>query len=158
MGYRRFYAELSSSFSGSDAQLSQSLFTQTFSGSGQSALTYTFQKNLQTIRVDITSSDPGKVNFLLTPSGSGPALVEKVVAWGEGAALSGAFAVQNNGEGKQITNGFWTGTIVDGDAGTYVTASLHPNIGNTIVSAGALCYVTSSRGPIGFQVFYRTQQ
>ncbi len=152
MGYRRFYSELSSSFSGSDSAFSQSSFSGTVIG----GTTYTFQKVLQTIRLDITQSTPGTVNFILTPSGSGRSIVEKVLAWGEGMNISASFAVYNGGEAKQITNGFWTGTLANADVDGYITASL--NYANTLVPAGARCYVTSSAGQFALQVFYRTQE
>lgn len=167
MGYKRLISEVSSSLSSTDSSLSQSLFSQTFSGSGPSALTYTFQKTLQTIRMDITSTAPGKVNFMLTPNGIGGfAKVEKVVFWGEGCNLPATMTMgyRKDGTPYNITNGSWTGTMPDGDSAEgfmqfdYATASLHPNIGNLIIPTGTICHVTSSAGPFALQIFYRTEE
>ena len=153
--------QFSQSFTQSINNLSQSLFSQTFSGTGPSALTYTFQKTLQTIRMDITSTSPGKVNFMLTPSGfGGYALVEKVVFWGEAYNVPATMSIgyRKDGTPYDITNGSWTGTISDGDSFGYNTASLHPNIGNLIIPTGTICHITSSAGPFALQIFYRTQE
>jgi len=138
MGYRKYIEERS------------------FSGTSIGGTAYKFQKALQTIRLDITQSTPGIVNFVLTPSGSGKSIVEKVLAWGEGMQLSASFAVYNGGEAKQITNGFWTGTLVNADISNYTTASL--NTSNILVPDGSKCYITSSGGQFAVQVFYRTQE
>jgi hypothetical protein len=158
MGYRRYIEEtqsqLSSSFSGSTSQLSQSIFTQSISGS----TTYTFQKNLQSMRLQITATFPSTINFLLTTQGGGASKIEKVVAWGENFSVSGSFALRNNTESRFITNGFWTGTITNGGTPANVTASLHPLVGNTIVQENSMCFVTSSQGPFTVQIFYRVQE
>lgn len=160
-------AEISQSIvsqvTGSDSALSQSLFSQTFSGSGLSALTYTFQKTLQTIRLNVTATYPHKVVFMMTPPGGagGYAIAEKVVFWTEhGANLPATMSIGYREEGfpYNITNGNWTGSIQAGDMFGYSTASLHPDIGNRIVPVGEICFVTSSGGPFALQIFYRTQE
>ena len=166
MGYKRYISEISSSLSSTDQSLSQSLFTQIFSGSGLSALTYTFEKTLHVMRIKITASSHGGEerhgveNFMLTPPGDGRAIIEKVVQWGNGVSFSGSFALWNCATEKNITNGFWTGTVPNGapPSGTYITAALHPNIANRILEPGSLCYITSTKQSSVFEIFYRVEQ
>lgn len=166
MGYKRYIAEVSQSFTNTDTAFSQSLFTQTFSGSGISALTYTFEKTLHVMRIKITASSHGGEerhgveNFMLTPPGDGRSLIEKVVQWGNGTSFSGSFAVWNCTEQENVTNGFWTGTVPNGapPSGSYITAALHPNIANRIIQPGSLCFITSTKASSVFEIFYRIEQ
>ena len=162
---KRYFAEFSQSFSGTQTSLSQtqtSLSQSAFSQSLSGTTVIDLYKDVNVLRLNLTGV---YTTFCLTPSGSGGAKIIKVLASPNDSANPysmsyGLFSIGAPGGAiLSETNGyFFTGVIT---GGTYQTASLNVNAnGNkTFITAGSLCYLSSTNhtGNMNVHIFYRTQ-
>jgi hypothetical protein len=153
---KRFFAEFSSSFSGSDAALSGSAMTQTFVSAGVSS---SFYKGIQQCRLNLTGT---QTRFCLTPSGSGRAQVVSVIHHpndeSSGNYYSMSYGIFHDGNSLfNHPNGYYTG-VYQG-SGRFLSASLNADLSKRVIAAGAVPYLSSTNhtGVMAVTIFYRTE-
>lgn len=149
---KRYFAEMSQSFASASLSAQSGAFV-------SNGVTASFHQPVLSVRLNLT----GVYNtFVLTPSGSGRAKIVRVQANPNDSANAysmsyGVFSV--GAPGGAVLNGnagFFTGVIT---GGTTQTASLNTDPSKSVISAGSLCYLTSTNhtGNMAVEIFYKTE-